>query len=359
MEKEHLVWIYTAFFFSTIVFSLLLNAIFLRFARTLGIRGHEEAVVRWSNVSKPSLGGISFYIVFLMSMICYSIFFNADDIFKNSHTIGIIGATGLAFMMGLADDAYNTKPFLKFAIQVTCGLILISNGVYIEFFDTNIFNYILTVLWVVGIMNSINMLDNMDAITSSVSCFIISTVLFYMGIQNNSTNFDFILLLGVLASLIGFLFYNWHPSKIFMGDTGSQFLGIFLAYIGIKYLWNSKGIDGSIDNSRQIIVVILAFLLPLIDTIVVVINRILRKQSPFIGGKDHTTHNLSYLGFSDNQVAMIFIGLSVVSLLFLIAIFSYITAWTSFHTILFFAYFMAVLVTFFAITRRNTKKVNK
>jgi len=359
MEQEKLVWIYSAFFFSAILFSLLLNAIFLRFSKTLGMRDHENTVIRWNSVSKPSLGGISFYIIFLMSLVGYSIFFNSGDVFKNPQAIGIISAAGLAFIMGLADDAYNTKPFLKFLVQIICAIILIVNGVYIRFFEGDILNYILTVFWVVGIMNSINMLDNMDAITTSVSCFIIGSALIYMGIQHSSTSFDFILLLGVLASLIGFLFYNWYPSKIFMGDTGSQFLGVFLAYIGINYLWNSKGIDTSIDNSRQIITVLIAFLLPLVDTIVVVVNRIRRKQSPFVGGKDHTTHNLSYLGLSDAKVAIIFIGLSLVSMTFLILIFTYINTWTVIHTLLFFAYFLAVLSAFFIITRINAKKIKK
>src|SRR5690606_3612562 len=101
------------------------------------------------------------------------------------------------------------------------------------------------------------------------------------------------------------------PSKIFMGDTGSQFLGIFLAATSIIYLWNFKPINGIENTFQQILMVALAFIIPLVDTITVSINRPLRGQSPFVGGKDHTTHHLSYLGISDSGVAYIvgFIGM--------------------------------------------------
>ena len=160
-------------------------------------------------------------------------------------------------------------------------------------------------------MNSINMLDNMDGITSITSMFIIITALFYLSIHSEYDSFDYISLLGVLASLIAFLFYNWHPSKMFMGDSGSQFIGLFIAAIGIKYIWNSSSY-GSLEiiPSKQIITVLLAFILPIIDTTCVVINRIARKQSPFVGGKDHTTHHLSYFGFNYSQIGFVYLGIS-------------------------------------------------
>ena len=102
------------------------------------------------------------------------------------------------------------------------------------------------------IMNSINMLDNMDGITTITSLFIILPCIFYISIHQNFENFDYIALLGVLASLIAFLFYNLNPSRMFMGDSGSQFLGLFIAAIGIKYLWNSTSFNGDDVVSKQI-----------------------------------------------------------------------------------------------------------
>lgn len=328
----------------------------LKFATTLGIRNNDQPVVRWSNVAKPALGGITIYISFLLSATSFSIFFQDTNIFIDMSTLGMLGATTLAFLMGLADDAYNTRPFLKFAVQIFCGVILVATGSTINLFDTEILNYLLTILWVIGIMNSINMLDNMDGITTTVSIFILLSCLSNMIIHNNYHYFDFIAILGVLASLVAFLFHNWHPSKMFMGDTGSQFLGVFLAAMSIKYLWNSTNYLGQVDHSQQILTLLIAFALPIIDTTSVVINRTSRKQSPFVGGKDHTTHHLSYLGLSDGRVGFVFLGISSLGLLLVIASLRFIDEWNWKFTLLYGVLFLILFGVLYGITQKNKDK---
>ena len=240
----------------------------------------------------------------------FGILFDHNELFKNGEIVGVIGALCLAFVMGLADDAYDTKPWLKFFIQITCGLILIFGSLktgnenhIILMFENDFLNYIITVLWVVGIMNSINMLDNMDGITTVTSIFIFLTALIFLAFKNEYEYYDFMIILGITAGLLSFLFYNWTPAKIYMGDSGSQFIGLMLAIVGIKYFWNSAAfVTQEFISSQQIIIVLLIYILPISDTTSVFINRIARKQSPFIGGKDHTTHHLSFLGFNDTQV---------------------------------------------------------
>ena len=217
-------------------------------------------------------------------------------------------------------------------------------------------NDVFTLIWVVGMMNSINMLDNMDAISSIVSIFILLLALVYMSLHGQQSTLLFMILIGVIGSMVGFLFYNWHPSKIYMGDTGSQFLGIILAAIGIKFCWNATSIDGDINTSRQIITVLLVFILPIIDTAIVIINRVGRGQSPFVGGKDHTTHNLGYLGLSDSQVAFVFSGVAIISGLLVYYIFRFVKVWDHMMTIGFLAYFLAIFFTMFFITRHKIKK---
>src|SRR6185312_11344204 len=160
---------YFSYFTLVFVLSILMNSLFLKFARTLGMRKTEESTIRWSDIYKPALGGITFYITFLLSLIIYSLFFEQTNILLHSETLGILAACTVAFLMGLADDAYDTNPILKFSAQVFCGIILIYSGISIKLFENDYINYILTMLWVVGIMNAINLLDNMDAISSIVS----------------------------------------------------------------------------------------------------------------------------------------------------------------------------------------------
>lgn len=333
-----------------------MNMILLKFITNLGIRGKDQPVIRWSNVSKPAIGGLSFYVSFLLSTVSFSIFFPSAPLLYDIQALGIIGATAMAFLMGLADDAYNTKPWLKFFVQLACGVLLIFSGNYIHFFELDLLNYVLTLFWIIGIMNSINMLDNMDGITATVSIFILIICLSFLAINGQYTSFDFIVILGVLSSLIGFLFYNWNPSKMFMGDTGSQFLGMFIAAMGIKYIWNSTTFDGEGEYLQKIFTVLIAFILPIVDTTTVFINRIARKQSPFIGGKDHTTHHLSYLGLSDSRVGFVFLGLSIVSLIICIGIFKFIDIWRWYHSFILLSYFLIIFGFLFGFTQINKDK---
>ena len=112
---------------------------------------------------------------------------------------------------------------------------LLFNLVGIWFID-----YSLTIFWVIAIMNSINMLDNMDAITTSVSISILFVAIGMALLVVSPSLWVYPCLIGVLAGLIAFLPYNWNPAKIYMGDTGSQFLGVFLAGLGVELFWNHQ-----------------------------------------------------------------------------------------------------------------------
>jgi UDP-GlcNAc:undecaprenyl-phosphate GlcNAc-1-phosphate transferase len=296
------------------VFSLLINYILLRFAQTLGVRNQEFHQVRWNPDVKPSLGGISLYVVFLLAFIFTMLMPNNNSSF-NLQIVGILMAATLAFLMGLADDAFNTQPLLKFLTQIFCALILIFSGHSIAIFQNPFFNYILTVIWVVGLMNSINMLDNMDGISSIVSIFaclfMVMVNIFLFDMNSYATTLN----MGVLGGLCGFLAFNFHPSKMFMGDTGSQFLGLFLAVMGIDNCWNnptSVRVDGF--PVVNVIIVVLVFVLPLTDTTTVVVNRLRAGRSPLVGGKDHTTHHLFFKGMTEKRIALLFMLIAAIGI---------------------------------------------
>jgi UDP-GlcNAc:undecaprenyl-phosphate/decaprenyl-phosphate GlcNAc-1-phosphate transferase len=340
-------FILTTLFFTCFIFSLLINYILLRFAQTLGIRNSDTQQVRWNPKEKPSLGGISFYLIFLFSFIC-TLLFPDKSLGFNIQIVGILIATTLAFIMGLADDAFNTEPLLKFLTQMVCALVVIFSGHGIEIFQNQFLNYLLTVLWVVGLMNSINMLDNMDGITTVVSILI---CLFTIAINVslfNTTSYSSILNLGILGALCGFLVYNFHPSKMFMGDSGSQFLGLFLAIMGIDNCWNNPGtpIMPTLPVTK-IMIVLLVFILPLTDTVTVIINRLKAGNSPFIGGKDHTTHHLFFKGITEKRIAILFFAIGIVG-----SVLAYLLVIHYSRALLFFSVFYVVLV--FASLYLNT-----
>ncbi|MFL5763431.1 MAG: MraY family glycosyltransferase [Bacteroidia bacterium] len=355
----YLLLVYLSYFISTIILSFLVNGLFLKFASTLGIRNADQTVVRWSPTAKPSLGGISFYLIFLISVASYFVFFEHTHDTINKPMLGLLASATMAFLLGLSDDAYNTKPLLKLIIQICCALILMATGNYISIFPNQFMNYAFTLIWVVGLMNSINMLDNMDAITTIVSITIIMSALFILYLNKNGHRVDTIILIGMLSALIGFLFFNWHPSKMFMGDTGSQFLGLFLAAMGIKYFWNTPDMHGHMVQSKKFFVAILTFAIPIIDTTTVVINRMLKGKSPFIGGKDHTTHSFFFMGVTEKRIAVMYAGICLVSMFFNYLIITYIEKWSYLHITLFSLYFLALFRFMYLPTRKNTWKRSK
>jgi len=361
IENNYYSIVYSSFFTLTVIFAFLINSLFLKFSKTLGIRNnYDGTIIRWGALSKPAMGGISFYIVFLISVASYSFFFNPKHVLHNAQFVGLLLSMALGFLIGLADDAYNTKPLLKFFVQLSCSAILIISGIYIQLFSNIYLNYALTVFWVVGIMNSINLLDNMDGITTIVSIAIVEATMIIILMNRDFTNIHLIILVGVLSSLISFLYYNWNPSKMYMGDTGSQFLGIFLAYMGVIYFWNDPYPVSPHSQTRQLVIVMLAFIMPVIDTTVVVINRLSLGNSPFIGGKDHTTHSLVYMGLSDKMVAIVFMIISVISILLILLIRNMLQEWNYRWFFLFLSYFLLLLGFFFYCTRsKKTRRIQE
>jgi UDP-GlcNAc:undecaprenyl-phosphate GlcNAc-1-phosphate transferase len=144
---------------------------------------------------------------------------------------------------------------------------------------------------------------------------------------------------------------------MFMGDTGSQFLGMFLAYYGIKYLWNSSDFQGEHIPAKQFCTVMVAFILPILDTTFVTITRLMKRRSPFVGGKDHTTHHLSYLGLSDSQVAFLFFGMGGFSIFLVLVINRFVESWSHYYTAIFVGYFLLLLTVCFII--KNVVDKNK
>lgn len=337
--------VYLFFFLFCLFFAFMLNWLFLKFSKNLGVRNNEDLnQVRWKTEVKPSLGGLSFFLVFLICIAVAGFLSDSKDFFLyNQKLLGIMAATTLGFIIGLADDAYNTNPLVKFIGQLTCAFILIISNLYITATGNTAIDYLITVFWVVGLMNSINMLDNMDGITTTASIIIILSCLviaFKPGLNIPSS--VLILLVGVLGSLFGFLYFNWNPARIYMGDTGSQFLGVFLAGISILLLWNEREATSGIIQIKQFVLPLLIFTVPLMDTATVFIRRLMKKQSPFVGGKDHTTHQLVFFGFTEKQTARILIVLASISSIFAIILIYGIVEWTFINTILAFVYFFVV-----------------
>ncbi|RMF94983.1 MAG: undecaprenyl/decaprenyl-phosphate alpha-N-acetylglucosaminyl 1-phosphate transferase [Candidatus Schekmanbacteria bacterium] len=302
--------IYLLLIFSfALIFSLALMPIAERLGHKTGIINAPSSD-RLSKKAIPLLGGAAIYISFFLALLIFG------KQFRIHQLIGIIvGATIISFF-GLYDDWREISASFKFFGQVIPVVILIATGIKVEIFRNDILNIFVTMLWVIGITNSINLLDNMDGIAGGVSA--ISSLFFFVLSTLNGQYLVASLSAAIVGVCLGFLKYNLNPARIFMGDTGALFLGFILSVLGIKlrfpripyiYTW-------------MIPIVILAY--PIMDTTLVTISRLRRGVNPFTTpGTDHSTHRLCLLGLSHKQVALSVYCLSAFFGILSIAIFNF------------------------------------
>lgn len=354
--SNYLIIIYSSFFVVALSFAILVNVLLLKLSRQMQMPDFKlPNQVRWQNQSKPAMGGIGFFILFLLSVSSYFILPFHAEAFFGKELFAMLGASTLGFLIGLYDDSFRANPIVKFTGQFFCGIFLIVMGIHIPLTPFAWFNYAFTILWVVGIMNSINMLDNMDGITASVSLSIIIAALMLLTLSGQFESIYFIICAGMAAAMVGFLFFNWAPSKMYMGDSGSQFLGAFLAYISIVLMWKFRDAHSGVIAIRQFLVPMILFIVPLIDTITVLFRRVLRGQSPFVGGRDHTTHHLAFNGLSDRFVATLLFIISLISVILTYFLVINFSSWNLTKSLLVIGYFTSLFIVMQFLYNRGKK----
>ncbi len=299
----------TIILFVLLVWGWVLSRFLYKRSHKIGLRKQITTLPRWGSQTKPVLGGVAFFFVMLTGWLIANVWLDSYDFFNPFNGVLFFAVTA-GFIMGLADDLLNTSPYFKFLVQFAISFAFIASGFYIRFFDSEELNYLLTIFWVVGIMNSVNMLDNMDAITTSVSVVILAAMVFVAIVTGHFA--EALIPYVTLPALLAFLNFNWHPSKMYMGDNGSQFLGALIAGTGIVFVWNT-GLENGLPKSDIILAVALMFLVLLVDTTTVTVNRLLKGVSPFKGDRNHTTHNLVRAGMSEQGVALLFIAITSVT----------------------------------------------
>ncbi|MEG0371879.1 MAG: MraY family glycosyltransferase [Clostridium sp.] len=247
----------------------------------------------------PRLGGLAIYISFV---ICTLV---ALGIQKS--VLGVILGGSLIVAMGIYDDIRPLRAGQKLFVQIGAALILVAfemkiNTVTVPFdstgnmVDISLITIPITILWVVGITNAFNLIDGLDGLACGI-CFISCLTLF--GVSFIGGRYTAMILTLILAgSCLGFLPFNSNPAKIFMGDTGSQFLGFLLAAISI---------EGAIKSATAVVVAvpILALGLPIYDTLFAMIRRKINKRPMMEADKGHFHHRLLELGLSQKQVVYI------------------------------------------------------
>jgi UDP-GlcNAc:undecaprenyl-phosphate GlcNAc-1-phosphate transferase len=291
--------------------SIIFNYIIFTITKNRNYQNNTEEV-RLSKRNVPPLGGIAIALSFLISV---RLLGEADS---NFVTIGLFGVA--IALLGVFDDFFNLNWKIKLFFQILFVSVPIALlNVFLNFESmigldfNNLLNIFISTVWIVLLINSINFIDNMDGlavvITGGISIQIV--MLTYIFSQNKLTDISIIL----LFTMLGFFVFNFPPAKLYLGDSGSLFIGFLLGFISILFTWN--------NTNNQILSyvlspIVLFFTIPLLDFFVIMQYRLSNKLSPTTGGTDHISHRLLALGFSEKKVLFLFLIYSVINFILII-----------------------------------------
>jgi UDP-GlcNAc:undecaprenyl-phosphate GlcNAc-1-phosphate transferase len=284
--------------FGVFVISFLIAHGITPFARTVALRlgflDHPEHKKSHSRPT-PLLGGLAIYIAFLSSMVFVL------DIHRTATGI-FLGAT-ILLVVGLIDDKFGMMPELKLSAQILAALVAFKFGLRVTTIEDYYLCMFFTVFWIVGITNAINLLDNLNGLSSGISA--ISSIFFCIIAFVGKDYLTATLAASIAGASLGFLKHNFPRANIFMGDSGSLVLGFVLACLAITGSWATE----DITLSLSIPIVILAY--PIFDTTLVTIIRVSERRSIFQGGRDHSSHILAYAGFKKRRAVLTIFGICI------------------------------------------------
>lgn len=231
----------------------------------------------------------------------------------NEDLLVVLGGGTLIFALGLLDDIFGLRPYTKLAGQIAVACLMIAFGIHAQVTWNPFFYIPMTILWIVGITNAFNLLDNMDGLAGGIALISLLFMGFLSQMTGGAIPMDWVVVF--LGSIGGFLLFNRHPAKIFMGDCGAQWLGFMIACLAIVDTWHNVS-----NLFLMIATPVLVLAVPIFDTALVALNRKIQGRPLSQGGRDHSSHRLVALGLSQKQTVSVLWGLSI--LFGLVAVFS-------------------------------------
>ena len=294
-------------FIVSFAFTFATTPLVRRFAFKIGAIDIPKDNRRMHKQPTPRIGGLAIIFGFTVATLCFAQ--------PSRQLYGTLAGAAIIAVMGVIDDCKNLPAKLKFVIQIIAALVVVFAGdIKIDVFTNPNFlsdnpywvlpewlSVTLTVIWIVFITNAVNFIDGLDGLAAGVSA-IMSISLVFISIRVGEYSIA-ILGIALMGSCFGFLPFNFNPAKIFMGDTGSTFLGFMLATLSIQGVFKSYAVI-------SFAVPLLILGLPLFDALFAMIRRILRGQSPMTADRGHLHHRLVDMGFSQKQTVFILYAIS-------------------------------------------------
>lgn len=312
-------YFYFVTFFAGLLLSLLITPMVRRFALTHG-RVAVPGDDRWHRKETALLGGTAIFSVMMTVWALAAGYI--DWATYGMPYLPVILCGGGMFALGLADDLFGMDPQNKLAGQIIITSVLMFFGFRLGWTDSRTINLFLSILWIVGITNAFNLLDNMDGLSAGIAFIGGGFLLLTLYLNPNGASAGPVLIMGMayLGAVFGFLVYNFNPASIFMGDAGSLFIGFMLACLSV--IGGPRHIQGENFIHVLSVVAIPVFILfiPILDTGFVSLMRKLFRRPISMGGRDHSSHRMVAIGFSEKKAVVMLYGFSMASGLIALAI---------------------------------------
>lgn len=245
------------------------------------------------------LGGVAIYAAFIVGLLITT----PLDLAHNAKLMSIVIGSTFLVVIGLVDDRMGMMPEVKLLGQFLAAMVAIKAGIRVEFLHNYYLDTIFTYIWIVGITNSFNLLDNMNGLSAGIA--VIAAVFFGIVMWTGHQPAAAVVAFALAGAGLGFLRHNFPKASIFMGDTGSLLLGYALATMAVLGSWSTK----FLTTSLAMPVIILAY--PIFDTTLVTVMRLAEGRSIFQGGKDHSSHRLALLGLKKKRAVLVIYGICV------------------------------------------------
>lgn len=303
---------------AALVTSLLITPLVIKFAIRLGAVDKPNQRKVHSKIM-PRLGGLAIFVGVLAGYFVGGLY--------NEKITGISVGALIIVLTGILDDKYELSAKYKLLGQLLAAAAVVGSGLTVDHltipfvgtFDLGLWTYPVTVFWIVAITNAINLIDGLDGLSAGISAIVIATIAFMAGVAGKPLILMLSLIL--LGSTLGFLFHNFYPAKIFMGDTGALFLGYSISILSLLGLYKSVTLF-------SFIVPIIILGVPVFDTTYAIIRRIVNKKPISAPDKSHLHHRLLALGLSHRKTVLCIYGFGIVFSISAI-LFSTATLWVS------------------------------
>jgi UDP-GlcNAc:undecaprenyl-phosphate GlcNAc-1-phosphate transferase len=278
--------------------ALVLSFAFTPLVRALAVRLNLIARPvhdRWGRRVIARLGGVAMFVAFVIAALLWTPL--------EPRVVAILVGSALVFALGLVDDLHRMAPYTKLVCQLLIGCAVVVLGIRLDLGERQWLSIPLSVLWLVLVMNAFNLLDNMDGLAAGVGAIASAVCAFHVAHAGQPVLVALALML--CGVCLGFLRFNFPPAKIYMGDSGSHFVGLGLASLTAMGSWHH-----STSLMGVLLLPALVLAVPIFDTCFVTIQRLANRRSPFVGGTDHVSHRLAILGLTERQTVLALYALS-------------------------------------------------